>query len=388
MSVHDLLDSLLWPRVSSATAMRVQMLTRDEVDSAAISRWRDLAKRSCHQNPFLLPEFVLPAWRYLTPERDQVLVIVESERDGRWLAAGGFTLSQVTSGLPMPHAVAATSDYTFRTGLLLDADHASKALDLLLSRLAAGGWWHQGIEFPGLRYDSILARELTSSVQRLGYSWRALDKRMVPALFPEIVSDEYLTEHWSASRRKTFRRAKNKLAEIGSVDLKLHQSADAIARALDTFLRLEAASWKGEEGTACASNRRDEQFIREVVAGLAASGNVLISELTAGDRVAASALNFTAGTALFAFKIGWDGELAHTSPGVLHEVELLHASQQRLRDFTLFDSCATEASYIAPIWPERIPVVTGLVCSSTLARWGHRLLAAGKGAKRLALSWW
>lgn len=278
--------------------------------------------------------------------------------------------------------------YTFRTGLLLDADHAPKALDLLLSRITGGGWQYQGVEFPGLRYDSILARELMASVRRLGYTWRALGQKMVPALFPEIISDEYLIEHWSASRRKSFRRSRNKLAAVGPVEFRLHRDPVSVTSALDTFLRLESESWKGEEGTAMISNRCDEQFIREVVAGLAPHGNILISELTAGDRVAASALNFTAGTGLFAFKIGWDSELAHTSPGVLHEVELLQASQDRLRSFTLFDSCATETTYIAPIWPERIPVVTGLICSTSMARWCRRLLDAGLNAKRLVLSWW
>ena len=385
---NDLLNHLFKPAVYSKTSMNVRVIPQKEIDPLAIARWRDLAKRSCHHNPFLLPEFVLPAWKHLTPDREHVLIVVESLRDGRWLAAGGFSLAEVTRGLPVPHAVASTSLYTFRTGLLLDADHAGKALDLLLSRITSGGWLYQGVEFPGLRYDSILARELTASVRRLGYSWRALEQKMVPAVFPEIVSDEYLTEHWSKSRRKTFRRSRNKLAEVGPVELKLHREPESIAAALDTFLRLESDSWKGEEGTACLSNPRDEAFVREVIEGLAPHGNVVVSELTAGDRVAASAINFTAGTALFAFKIGWDSEFSHTSPGVLHEVELLHASQDRLRDFTLFDSCATESSYIAPIWPERIPIVTGLICASSLARWSRRLIDAGGRAKHLVVSWW
>lgn len=145
---------------------------------------------------------------------------------------------------------------------------------------------------------------------------------------------------------------------------------------------------KGEEGTACLSNPRDEAFVREVIEGLAPHGNVVVSELTAGDRVAASAINFTAGTARFAFKIGWDSAFAHTSPGVLHEVELLHSSQDRLRDYTLFDSCATESSYIAPIWPERIPIVNGLICSSSFARWSRRLIDTGCRARNLVLAWW
>ena len=161
METLEILGSLFRPVVYSKTAMNVRVVAQREIDPVAIGRWRDLARRSCHHNPFLLPEFVLPAWKYLTPDREHVLIIVESSGDGRWLAAGGFALSQITSSLPMPHAVASTSMYTFRTGLLLDADHASKALDLLLSSITGKDWMSQGVEFPGLRYDSILARELT-----------------------------------------------------------------------------------------------------------------------------------------------------------------------------------------------------------------------------------
>jgi len=388
MGTQQAIGEVIRPTAHTKTAMRVRMLAQDEIDSIAVICWRNLAMRSCHQNPFLLPEFVLPAWKYLTPERSHVLVIVESVQDGRWMAAGGFTLGQITFSLPVPHAVAATSDHTFRTGLLLDADHAPQALDLLLSKLTTGDWRCQGVEFPELRADSILARELAESVKRLGYSWHSLGHRMAPALFPGIISDERLASHWSAARRKTFRRSRHKLEAVGPVELRLHRSPDAVAPALENFLRLEAASWKGDNGTACLSNRPDELFIREVVDGLARHGNVLISELTAGDRVAAAAVNFNTGTGLFAFKIGWDRELAHTSPGVLHEVELLHASRNRLSEFTLFDSCATESSYIAPIWPDRIPIVTGLVCSSHVARLTRCLLDSGANAKRLVASWW
>lgn len=372
---------------SARDGLRFRILEQSEIDWRAVARWRDLARRSCHQNPFLLPDFVLPAWKYLTPEQQHVLAVVESSSDQRWLAAGGFSLGQTTSEFPLPHALASTNAYTFRTGLLLDSESANDALDTLLDGITEGGWRFQGLEFPGLRLDSILARALIASTERLGFDWHTTHQRMVPAVFPDIITEEYLARHWSKSRRKSIRRSRNRLEAHGPVELRLSRQPNDVARALELFLKLEHASWKGQEGTACKSQPQDEAFIREAIRGLAQHGNVVMSELIAGDCIAAAAINLTASTALYAFKIGWDIELAEASPGVVHETELLLESQKRLNEFTIFDSCATESSYIAPLWPERIPVATGVICASRLSRWSQRLLNAGRKAK-LAISWW
>ena len=384
----DLLEDVTRGAPSARAGLNVKILTADQIDPQAVARWRDLARRSCHANPFLLPDFVLPAWKHLTPERQHVLLIVESPRDRRWLAAGGFRLGQLSPQLPLPHALASDSHYTFRTGLLLDSDRAAEALDTLFSRIARGGWLQHGIEFPGLRLDSILVRELVASTRRLGYGWHTSHERQVPAVYPEIISTDYLNEHWTKSRRKSIRRSRSRLEAHGPVLLRFAERPDEVATALEKFLRLEYETWKGAEGTACLSNPRDEAFVREMVAGLARFGHVVISELRAGDRVAASAINLTAGSGLFAFKIGWDMELASASPGVLHEAELMLEAQHRLRDFTLFDSCATETSYIAPIWPERISVATGLIYTTAWSRWCRRVLNTGRNIKRLIVSWW
>ena len=366
----------------------VRVLRVHEIDDRALACWRNLARVSCHRNPFLMPEFVLPAWKHLAPDQEQCLLVVEHPAGQRWLAAGSFCIGLATPDFPLPHAVASTSPYTFRTGMLLDAAYASHALDVIFCRIMQAGWLCQGLEFPGLRLDSTLARELAASARRLGLSWHSSQVRMVPAVFPDIVSDEYLDVRWSKTRRKSLRRCRNKLAQIGPVSLRMARQPDDVSAALETFFKLEAESWKGQEGTACLSKPGDEAFVRDMVAGMSRQGNVILSELRAGDQVAASAINLTAGSALFAFKIGWNQDFASASPGVLHEAELLLASQNELSEFTSFDSCATENSYIAPIWPERIPVGTGMICASQLSQLSRCLLNAGREVKRLAMSWW
>lgn len=354
-----------------------------DLDPWSIARWRDLARRSCHQNPFLLPEFLIPAWKYLIPHQGHRLALVEDIDTGRWLAAGCFRTGQAHLPFPVPHAVATQTDYTFRTGLLLDTASAPGVLDLLLQHLVHETWFNYGLVFPGLRLDSPLARELKSASSRLGFEWRTQRERSVPAIFPERVSEAYFDEQWSKSRRKTLRRCRSRLEEAGAVEFQLARRPDDVADALETFLQLERDSWKGEAGTACLSDPRHAAWIREVVMGMAVQDNVIISTLKAGHRAAAVAINFISGTSLFAFKIGWDGSLSEASPGVLHEVELAREASRSLRHFTILDSCATETSYIAPLWPERIPVGTGMICASRLAKWSQSAIESARTVKQL-----
>ncbi len=377
-------ERVLTPQsLTALPRLRARTISVVDLSPWDLAQWRHLARRSCHQTPFLLPEFLLPAWKYLVPHQRHELALVEDVDTGRWLAAGCFRRGHTDRPFPVPHAVATHTDYTFLTGLLLDAECAPSVLDLFLQHLTQSSWFDHGVAFPGLRLDSRLAGELQAASTRLGFEWRTHRERLVPVIFPDLVSDAYFDEHWSKSRRKTLRRCRSRLEELGPVQLRLARHPDDVSDALEQFLRLERDSWKGEEGTACLSHPRHAAWIREAVMGLALHGNVVISSLMAGKRVAAVAINLVSGTNLFAFKIGWDGALAEASPGVLHEVELAREATGRLREFTLLDSCATEASYIAPLWPERIPVGTGMVCASQLAKWSQTALDTARTVKNL-----
>lgn len=381
--VHKTLSNMVW----SDRTCRVAVLPRGQLDENDLAQWRDLADRSLHDNPFLLPEFVLPAWRHLTPEQQHVLLVVACKAEGRWLAAGAVRLGRITPHMLTPHALAFSNRYTFRTGLLVDRCQADLALTALVAYLAAAGPMCQGIEFPNLPLDSPLAHALQAVARRLGHGWETLGVRAAPAVFPCRLSEEYFQQCWSKDRRKSQRRQRARLETLGPVTLRLARSPREVAAALETFLRLEHDGWKGEGGTALLCKQQDQTFVRTMAAGLAERGNIIVSELLAGQRVAAAAINLVAGSTLCAFKIGWDRTLAFAGPGVLHEAELMRAGLGSLRGFTLFDSCSEATSYIGNIWPERIRIGTGVLCCTPWARWGMRLHQATRAFKRLVCSW-
>ncbi len=384
---HAQKSHLIGPHVLAGAAQSVRpagfglvVVDPSQLSRTAIDAWHNLEERSCHRNPFLSPEFVLPAVARL--DRKTVrLVVAHREGSGEWLGLAVLRPGVVSPEIPLPHAKGEDSIYTFRTGLLVDENHVAEVLDFLFDRLPEVPGMAHGLELQGLRLDSILARELEASANRHGYAWRIDRPRDVPAVFPDLVTGEYLERRWSSSLRKQLRRGHKFLEQFGPVELRLVADAEQIPAALENFLRLERNSWKGDEGTACASNPAHELFIREMVTGLAERGGVLITELRAGERVAAAAINLVSGGRLFAFKIGWDCELAKGSPGVLHEAELLGQVTGRLQNLTLMDSCATESSYIAGVWPDRILVATGIVCFTPWARLTRRLYDAGRRVK-------
>jgi CelD/BcsL family acetyltransferase involved in cellulose biosynthesis len=358
--------------------LQARLIPFHEVGDFEIACWHDLASRTCHWNPFQLPEFVLPATRHLEPNEPGALAVVEDPKTRSWLAAGAFHLMQSTWSLPLAHVSGMRSRHTYRTGPLVDARRAGEALDTLLGLFAKTSGSRHGIEFSLLRLDSILARELRSSAQRLGFGWHVSDSTECPAVFPEILSEEYLNRHWTPSSRKSFRRSHRRLEKLGPVSFVVHRDPGDIAIALDMFLRLEKKSWKGLAGSACASTIADERFVREMVATMSLRGNLAISELRVGDRVAASSLNLILGGTLCAFKIGWDQDLADCSPGVLHEIELLKASEKELTGFTLLDGCTSGNSYLASIWPERLPIGNVIITSSTWGKAGRMILEASR----------
>lgn len=366
--------------------LRLVVIEPRNLSPWAIEAWHDLEERSCHRNPFLSPEFVLPAVERL--ERRAVrLVVVNREGSGEWLGLALVRPGVISAEIPLPHARGEDHLYTFRSGMLVDEERVAEVLDFLFEHMPEVPGMRHGLELQGLRLDSILAREMQAAAARLGYSWKIERPRDVPAVFPDLVTGESLERRWSASTRKQMRRGRKFLEQYGPVQMRLVVAPAEIPAALDNFLRLERNSWKGDEGTACTSNPVHERFIREMVTGLAERGGVLITELWAGERVAAAAINLVSGGRLFAFKIGWDSQLAKGSPGVLHEAELLGQVTGRLRNLTLMDSCATESSYIAGVWPDRIPVATGIVCFTPWARLTRRMYDAGRRVKHWVEAW-
>jgi hypothetical protein len=187
----------------------------------------------------------------------------------------------------------------------------------------------------------------------------------------------------SGSTRKKLRQDWNRLTALGAVDVVNDRTPDGVAQAFETFLALEKASWKGEQGTALLSDPRDAAFVRRLLQNLAAQGNASVALLRVdGVAIAAQVLMYCGATA-YTWKTAFSAGFGKYSPGAL----LIDKITDELfagPDIQTINSCAAEASFMAQLWAGRRAMVDMLFDVGPGKSLGYRLEAGRQlGYQRL-----
>jgi hypothetical protein len=194
-------------------------------------------------------------------------------------------------------------------------------------------------------------REFSAIEQaRSGRSWTAFRTDQRP-----IATRENGVKR-SGSTRKKLRQDWNRLAGLGAVDVTNVRAPDAVGEALETFLALEAKSWKGSNGTALLNTPRDAAFARRLVADLAARGEASVAMLTLEGRAIATQVVLYCGRTAYTWKIAFDEEFGKYSPGALL-VDRISTDLLDSQEVDAIDSCARGDSFMASLWSGRKPMV-------------------------------
>ena len=121
-----------------------------------------------------------------------------------------------------------------------------------------------------------------------------------------------------AGRRSDLRRAQRRAEQIGPVSCQvLSPAPHELESLLDDAFRVEAAGWKGRQGTALVSNARQGAFYRRYAAAASEQGILRLCFLRIGDRIAAVQLGLESEDSFWLLKIGYDEAFARCSPGML-----------------------------------------------------------------------
>jgi CelD/BcsL family acetyltransferase involved in cellulose biosynthesis len=179
----------------------------------------------------------------------------------------------------------------------------------------------------------------------------------------------------SGSTRKKLRQDWNRLTATGAVEVVNDRTPGGAELAFETFLALEQASWKGEEGTALLSDSRDAIFVRRLLGNLAAQGNASVALLRLdGEAIAAQVLMYCGATA-YTWKTAFNAAFAKYSPGALL-IDKVTAELFSGPDIMAINSCAAEASYMAQLWAGRRTTVDMLIDVGSGNSLGFQLEAA------------
>jgi CelD/BcsL family acetyltransferase involved in cellulose biosynthesis len=350
--------------------LKTRLVPIHELGERDLRDWRELAGRALDPNPFFDPDFVLPATRGLGVERHVGILVVEDA--GGWRACLPIRRQSRWQHLPLPCVAAWVHEYCLLGSPLVLGEGAPEALGAAVEAMRT----MPGCAFVALPWvagDGPLAAALADAVpEPIAYdSWHRATVRRRPG-------EDHLAGRVKGKHRRDFHRLARGLQEDLGAPLELVDRSTEPG-AVDAFLRLEAAGWKGRAGTAVASVPAHAEFVREATARFAARGDLRLLFLEADDHVAAARLSLRAGDSDFCFKVAYDEGLARFSPGRELELRLL----ERLGDeveLASMDSCtAPDNELYNRLWPDRRRLAT--LAYRSPAALGR---AAGPGLRAMA----
>jgi CelD/BcsL family acetyltransferase involved in cellulose biosynthesis len=134
----------------------------------------------------------------------------------------------------------------------------------------------------------------------LGGTWEAFEK-----------------ERFSRRHRAVVRRRREHLVDSGPLAVEVSDGRSGLDHALAEAYAVEAASWKGESGTAIASRPETERFYTAVAHWAAARGYLRLSFLRLDDRAIAFDYSLEAGGVHYLLKTAYDPAYRRFGPGAI-----------------------------------------------------------------------
>ncbi len=299
-------------------------------------------------------------------------------------AFAGGTVQIVTAGGGSPSAIAAL----FRkTGV--------KEL------VPLGAELYEPADFPCA--DESAARELAQAVAKLGNPVlfndlganslflqelrRVCGRRLVARPRPGHpwvdLDDSWLEpeSHLNSGRRSDLRRARRIAEKQGALRVEIIvPDAASLEPLLTEAFRVEAASWKGREGSALALDPQVGTFYRRFAEAACERGLLRIGLLWIGETAVAMQLAVEMNGAFWLFKMGYDEEFARCSPGQLLMVESLRfARQQGCARYELMG----KSEPWNQLWTQQVhPALTVRIHASGITGW----VAVGADLARVAVA--
>jgi CelD/BcsL family acetyltransferase involved in cellulose biosynthesis len=134
----------------------------------------------------------------------------------------------------------------------------------------------------------------------------------------------------SSNRRADIRRKRRRAEHLGTVQFQaLSPDTSSVLPPLREAFRVEAANWKGRNGSAILTVPRSERFFTDYAQAAARMGILRLFFLTIGGETAAIRIALEHGNRLWDLKVGYDERFQDCSPGVLLTHETLRYGCER-----------------------------------------------------------
>lgn len=351
--------------------------------SAIVDDWRNLISRTLEPNAFYEPGFALAAAPALGADVRVGLVWSQTPR-----ALVGFfpvRIDRRRYGIPFPLLIGWTHPFAPIGTPLVDRDMAEPVIAAWLDHAASDPTLPKLMLMPLLAEGRPLALAFGEALARRNSEATAFDRYDRPLLAPGDIRADYLERSVSGKRMRNLRRRQRQLVELGTLVTDVAREGDALVRALDDYLAIEAGGWKGRAGTAAAQNKSISYFMHRAVAALGKENKVLIHRLMIGGKPVASAIALKSGDTAWGWKVSYDEAYAGYSPGVLAVAGLTEAllADPSIRQA---DSCASPKDTMAPqLWHERVTIADWLFAVDARADFAFGIVSRLEALRRTAI---
>ena len=329
--------------------LRIQWRPAADVDASEQALWTALADRAAEPNPFLRPEFVLPAAEERAPEIE--LLVVRDE--ARWLACLPVRRTRRWRHLPLPALDRWSPEYGYCATPLVDRDAIAPAVEGLFAALAAerrGSF----LVLDQIPPDGPVGRAITAEAGRRGVRPVVFWDFQRAAWFRRAPEEDLEAQPGPAISRRSLSRLRSQGRQLGRelggelevVDV----SADPAA--WDEFLALENSGWKAERGAPVGAAPEDAAFFRAMCARMNATGRLELLSMRCAGRTVAMECHLVDEACLYSFKIAYDPALHDYSPGAVMQSRMI---ERFARDgLRLADACSDpENAAMNRMWPDR-----------------------------------
>ena len=322
-----------------------------------------LSARTIEPNVFFNPRFLAPAMPRLEDREVRLAVIRDGDEfRNRLRLLVPFSVERPAIPLGVPVMRTWSSPFGPLGTPLVDRDDPVGVIEDFFSMLSRP---HLKLPkvfvLPDIRLDGPVASLLTSFADSRGSTLIVTGKVERPVLESEADGDDYLKASLRSHHYREFLRLKRRLGDLGKLEHVVARGQDEIRYAIERFLTLEAAGWKGRERTAMAIDRYRAAFAREAVHRLAEHDMCRIHSLTLDGRTVACLVVFVEAGVAYTWKTAYDETLAAYSPGALLMIEV---TKQHLDDpnIDITDSCSVpDHPMMSRLWTERKPMGTLVV---------------------------
>ncbi|MEN6495924.1 MAG: GNAT family N-acetyltransferase [Thermoguttaceae bacterium] len=263
--------------------------------------------------------FFCEVWR-----GDRAVAILPVRTMARWLFGIRIPALELLNTLRMPTGGSIVTDGS-------DPQSYASLLFEELKRTVRPRWHY--LRLANVRSDCTFAAAMALALTHLRVHVSGAD-------WCPVVPEEQFLQRLGKNFARKLRQNRRKVEGTAEAAFSTVSTLPELEQAYEDFLKAEASSWKGQQGT-CTALLFDQpmrEFYRQLMRRLAARQRCEIHLLRLDDRPIAGQYTLVTGDTVYVLKIGYDGDYARLSPGVVLQDRLFRycanrPSIQRL-DFT------------------------------------------------------